>query len=98
VSDLRFAWDAAKNERNQRKHGVTFEEAQTIFSDDHALFMGDPDHSDGEDRFLLLGLSSLLRTLVVCHCFRDEEDLIRIISARKADQEEQALYNRRWTR
>lgn len=98
VSDLRFAWDEAKNESNHRKHGVSFEEAQTVFSDDHALFLGDPDHSDREDRFLLLGLSSLLRTLVVCHCFRDEEDLIRIISARKANPEERTLYNRRWTR
>jgi uncharacterized protein len=98
MSDLRFAWDEAKSQRNQRKHGVSFEEAQSVFSDDHALFMGDPDHSEGEERFLLLGLSSLLRTLVICHCFRDEEDLIRIISARKADREERALYNRRWTR
>ena len=98
VSDLRFDWDEAKNDGNQRKHGVSFEEAQTVFSDEHALFMGDPDHSDPEDRFLLLGLSSLLRTLVVCHCYRDREDLVRIISARKANSEERALYNRRWTR
>jgi hypothetical protein len=98
VSDLRFDWDEAKNEVNQQKHGVSFEEAQTVFSDDYALFRGDPDHSESEDRFLLLGLSSLLRTLVVCHCYRDREDLIRIISARKANPEERALYNRRWTR
>lgn len=98
MSELSFSWDEAKNEGNQRKHGVSFEEAQTVFSDDHALFMGDPDHSETEDRFVLLGLSSLLRTLVVCHCYRDREDLIRIISARKADPEERALYNRRWTR
>lgn len=97
MSELCFGWDEAKNEGNQRKHGVSFEEAQTVFSDDHALFMGDPDHSETEDRFVLLGLSSLLRTLVVCHCYRDREDLIRIISARKADPEERALYNRRWT-
>jgi uncharacterized protein len=98
VSELRFAWDEAKNDGNQHKHGVSFEEAQTVFSDESALFIGDPEHSASEDRFLLLGLSSLLRTLVVCHCFRDEEDLIRIISARKANPEERALYNRRWTR
>ena len=98
MSDLRFDWDEAKNEGNQSKHGVSFEEAQTVFSDDHALFMGDPDHSESEDRFLLLGLSSLLRTLVVCHCYRAPEELIRIISARKANPEERALYNRRWTR
>ena len=98
VSDLLFEWDDAKNKSNRRKHAVSFEEAQTVFSDDHALFMGDPDHSEGEDRFVLLGLSSRLRALVVCHCHRDREDLIRIISARKADSEERALYNRRWTR
>ncbi|HEX6904870.1 MAG TPA: BrnT family toxin [Thermoanaerobaculia bacterium] len=94
----RFEWDESKNEGNQRKHGVSFEEAQTVFSDDHALFRGDPDHSDDEDRFLLLGLSSLLRTLVVCHCYRESEDVIRIISARKANSEERAQYNRRWIR
>lgn len=98
MSDLRFDWDEAKNGANQTKHGVSFEEAQTVFSDDDALLLGDPDHSETEDRFLLLGLSSLLRTLVVCHCYRDQEDLIRIISARKANSEERALYNRRWTR
>ena len=98
VSDLRFDWDRTKSEGNRRKHGVSFEEAQTVFSDEHALFMADPEHSESEDRFLLLGLSSLLRTLVVCHCFRDREDLIRIISARKADPEERAQYNQRWTR
>jgi uncharacterized DUF497 family protein len=97
VSDLLFDWDEAKNKGNQRKHAVSFEEAQTVFSDDHALFMEDPDHSESEDRFVLLGLSSRLRTLVVCHCHRDREDLIRIISARKADREERALYNHRWT-
>ncbi|HKI02085.1 MAG TPA: BrnT family toxin [Thermoanaerobaculia bacterium] len=98
MSDLRFEWDKAKNDSNQSKHSVSFEEAQTVFSDEHALFVGDPDHSESEDRFLLLGLSSLLRTLVVCHCYRDQEDLIRIISARKANPEERALYNRRWIR
>lgn len=77
---------------------MSCEEAQSVFSDENALYMGDPDHSDNEDRFLLLGLSSLLRMLVVCHCYRDREDLIRIISARKANPEERALYDRRWKR
>lgn len=98
VSDLSFDWEEAKDHSNQRKHGVSFEEAQTVFSDDNALFMGDPDHSESEDRFLLLGLSSLLRTLVVCHCYREQEGCIRIISARKANKEERAMYNRRWAR
>jgi hypothetical protein len=98
VSDLRFGWDEAKSKSNQRKHGVSFEEAQTVFEDDEALLLGDPEHSESEDRFLLLGLSSTLRTLVVCHCYREHEDLIRIISARKADPEERSQYNRRWRR
>ncbi len=96
--ELRFEWDEGKNSVNQRKHGVSFEEAASVFSDEHALFMADPDHSDEEDRFLLLGLSSTLRLLVVCHCFRQSDDVIRIISAQKADRSEQATYNRRLKR
>lgn len=96
MADLRFEWSAAKNAANRRKHGVSFEEAETIFSDDRALLIADPEHSDDEDRFILLGLSSLLRTLVVCHCYRAGDDVIRIISARKADRSERADYNRRW--
>jgi uncharacterized DUF497 family protein len=96
MSQLRFDWDPRKNAVNKRKHGVSFEEAVTVFSDEHALFMRDPDHSSEEDRFLLLGLSSMLRTLVVCHCFRESDDLVRIISARKATRSERGHYNRRW--
>jgi len=92
---LVFDWDDHKNRENQRKHGVSFEEAQTVFLDDNALFMGDPDHSGEEDRFLLLGLSSKVRALVVCHCYRESDEVIRIISARKADREERHLYTRR---
>lgn len=88
-----------KNRENQRKHGVAFEEAETVFSDGHGLFMSDPDHSEDEDedRFILLGLSSALRALVVCHCYR-EEDVVRIISARKANPPERKQYNQRWKR
>ena len=95
---LHFEWDPAKNESNKRKHRVSFEEAQTTFSDQQGLLMGDPDHAEEEDRFLLLGLSSLLRILVVSHCYRekDEDRAIRIISARKANREEQAQYAQRW--
>ena len=96
MSDLRFAWDGAKEAENRRKHGVSFQEAETVFSDDHALLIDDPEHSDNEPRFVLLGLSSRLRTLVVVHAHRATEDVIRLISARKANRRERANYNRRW--
>jgi uncharacterized DUF497 family protein len=95
VQNLRFEWDAAKAGANRRKHGVTFEEAATAFYDDRGLLIHDPDHSSEEDRFVLLGLSSQLRALVVCHCYRAGGDVIRIISARKADRQERLLYSRR---
>ena len=93
---LRFEWDEAKEALNQRKHGVSFEEAKTVFSDEHALLIDDPEHSEAEDRFVLLGLSASLRTLVVCHCYRSEAGVIRIISARKANRHERSVYNKRW--
>lgn len=89
---LRFTWDETKNRANTRKHGVTFEEATSSFSDEYAREFYDPDHSEDEDRFLLLGLSARLRVLVVSHCFRESETLIRIISARKADKQEHQDY------
>lgn len=95
---MRFVWDPRKARENSRKHGVTFEEAQTVFLDDYAVLIADPDHSEVEDRFLLLGVSSHLRVLVVCHCHREAEDLIRLISARKADRSERRQYNERSTR
>ncbi|MCK6554667.1 BrnT family toxin [Candidatus Binatia bacterium] len=98
MGDLRFEWDPEKNKQNQRKHGVAFEEAESAFADQHGLFMSDPEHSEDEDRFILLGLSSALRTLVVCHCYRKREDVIRIISARKANASERSQYTRRWKR
>jgi uncharacterized DUF497 family protein len=98
VSELHFEWDERKDRTNRRKHGVSFEEAKTVFSDDRALLIDDPDHSEDEERFVLLGLSSSLRTLVVCHCYRRGGDIIRIITARKADRQERAKYNERWRR
>ncbi len=98
MDDLRSEWDPEKNNQNRRKHGVAFEEAETVFADEHGLFMADPDHSDDEDRFILLGLTSGLRTLVVCHCSRAADDIVRVVSARKADASERALYNRRCKR
>ena len=92
---LKFEWDEAKNRLNRRKHGISFEEAQSVFFDDEALEFSDPDHSSDEDRFLLLGRSYLLRILVICHCFRVNESVIRIISARKATATERKTYERR---
>jgi hypothetical protein len=92
---MKFAWDKQKAASNQRKHGVSFEEAQTVFLDDNALRIYDPDHSESEDRFVLLGLSSALRILVVCHCYRENEELVRIISARKATKAESTTYEKR---
>jgi uncharacterized DUF497 family protein len=84
--------DATSIDANRRKHGLTFEDAQTGFSDERARLIDDPDHSDDEERFVLLGLSSTLRLLVVAHCYRTEGNIIRIISARKATREEQCFY------
>ncbi len=96
MKDLRFAWDDRKNAANGRKHGVSFEEAQTVFSDEEALLVSDPDHSLDEDRFVLLGMSAQLRVLLVCHCYREDDEVIRIISARKASAPERVEYQERW--
>lgn len=89
---LRFNWDESKNRANKRKHGISFEEARTAFYDAKAAVYYDPDHSDEEDRFLLLGMSASLRILVVCHCYRESEETVRIISARRADRREEENY------
>lgn len=89
---IRFRWDERKNATNRRKHGVSFEEAQSAFYDPFARVMPDPAHSEMEDRFLLLGMSQRLRILVVCHCYREREEVIRIISARKATRNEATQY------
>ena len=97
MPDIRFEWNPSKSATSRRKHGVSFEEASTVFTDEHALLIDDPEHSEEEDRFILLGLSSSLRMLVVCHCYRESDELIRIISARKAARKEREFYNRRWS-
>lgn len=89
---IRFEWDQRKSEGNARKHGVSFEEAQSVFYDDHAIQFFDDDHSDEEDRFILLGMSIELNVLVVCHCERKGGEVIRIISARKATRSEKSHY------
>ena len=96
VPELRFEWDPRKAAANRRKHGVSFEEGETVFYDDRAILIEDPDET--EDRFVLLGLSVALRTLLVCHAYREEDSVIRIISVRKANREERAQYDARWRR
>ena len=92
MSDIQFEWDSSKNRTNISKHGVSFEDAESVFVDENAIRYFDPDHSDEEDRFLLLGIAATLRVLVVCHCYRAEESIIRIVSARKADKTESQTY------
>jgi uncharacterized DUF497 family protein len=92
MADLRFEWDPQKAAANLAKHGVSFHEAESVFSDEAALLLDDPEHSNAEDRFVLIGLSVKLRVLIVVHCYRESEDLIRLVSARKADRLEQRQY------
>ncbi|SRR6266540_1036382 len=96
MTELRFEWDPKKALANKRKHDVSFEEAETVFADDFALLIDDPEHANEEDRLLLLGLSARLRILVVSHCYRKADDVIRIISARKATRKEREAYDQRW--
>ena len=92
MDDLRFEWDEDKSRGNIKKHGVSFEEAQTVFLDENAVRFFDPDHSQDEERFIMLGMSFKLRVLVVCHCYRKNDTVVRIISARKADKHEEGDY------
>ena len=89
---IKIEWDTRKASSNKKKHGVSFPEAESIFADPNARLIHDPDHSKKEDRFILLGMSAELRILVVCHCLTDGEDIIRIISARRANRSEQKEY------
>ncbi len=93
--ELGFEWDQRKAKANIKKHGVSFDEARSAFYDENAIQFHDPDHSNEEDRFVLLGLSFKTQVLVVCHCFRESETVIRIISARKADKDEELDYWKR---
>lgn len=92
MNDIKFEWDLNKAASNIKKHGVSFDEAQTVFFDGYARLIPDPDSSFDEERFIILGQSENFKTLVVCHCYRDDEDNIRIISARKADKYERKQY------
>lgn len=92
MENITFDWDASKASSNKKKHGISFEEAKTAFLDENALVIHDPEHSDDEERFVLLGLSTMTHLLVVCHCYRQQDSVIRIISARKATKKESSQY------
>ena len=92
MSMIQFEWDDEKNKSNIRKHAVSFDEARTVFYDENAKLISDPDGSMDEERFIILGISRALRILVVCHCYRESESVIRIISARKATLGETKIY------
>ncbi len=93
MEHIQFEWDTKKNEINKKKHKISFEEAQTVFYDPEALVIDDPEHSEQEDRFIILGLSKKTNLLVVCHCYRESDSIIRIISARKATTTETRYYH-----
>jgi len=92
MKSLKFEWDPAKAFTNVKKHGITFEEARTVFDDDFARMLHDPDHSQEEERFILLGMSYTLKILTVVHCYRDQDGVIRIISARESTKNEARQY------
>ena len=89
---MKFTWDENKSKSNIVKHKITFEEAKTVFDDDNARLIADPEHSEDEDRFILLGMSYKLKILTVVHCYKDDENNIRIISARKSTKKETKQY------
>ena len=92
MKSIQFVWDEKKNRLNQKKHTISFEEAKTVFYDENARLIHDPEHSDSEDRFILLGVSCSLRLLVVVHAYKEQNEIIRIISARKATKNESKYY------
>ena len=92
MDNKKFTWDKNKSRTNKHKHGIAFEEAATVFDDYDALYESDPDHSEHEERFIILGYSQRERLLMVCHCYRENDAIIRIISARKATREEHQRY------
>ena len=92
MDNIKFEWDETKNRTNQKKHGISFHEAKTVFYDSEARVIDDPEHSEEEDRFIILGLSKKANLLIVCHCYRDSDSVIRIISARKATPRESQQY------
>lgn len=96
MDELNFEWDENKNKINKHKHGISFEEARSVFFDDNAILFDDPEHSRGEERFLIIGVSETENICIVSHCYRDSENTIRIISARKATKNEKKVYIEGW--
>jgi uncharacterized protein len=91
VGNIDFAWDRRKAQSNLVKHGISFEEAQTVFLDEYARLIDDPDHFEAEERFLMLGFSFQARCLIVSHCYRESDSVIRLISARRATVQEEEV-------
>ncbi|MDR0937422.1 MAG: BrnT family toxin [Oscillospiraceae bacterium] len=89
---MKFEWDEAKNKTNIIKHGIPFETAQYVFYDENAIVVYDEEHSDDEERFAIIGADNIYRILMVCHCYRENDSIIRIISARKATNNEIEQY------
>lgn len=96
METINFEWDENKNEINKKKHGLSFETAQEVFYDDFAVVFDDPDHSIGEERFLIIGMTESSGICIVSHCYRDSDSVIRIISAREATKKEKKIYQEGW--
>ena len=96
MNNIQFEWDDNKAQKNIEKHKISFEEACTVFADENAILFDDPEHSQDEERFLLLGFSDRANMLIVCHCYRGENDIIRLISAREATSNEKMRYQKGW--
>lgn len=94
--EIKFEWDEAKNEINKKKHGISFEEAREVFADDDAILFDDPDHSEGEARFLIIGTVRSSKICIVSHCYRGSDEVIRLISAREATKREKKFYWESW--
>ena len=95
MKKIKFEWDEKKAQSNIHKHGISFEEAMSVFYDERAIEFFDDEHSEWEERFLLLGLSQKMNLLLICHCYRESNGTIRIISARKATKNEAKYYEKR---
>ena len=92
METINFEWDENKNSRNRKKHGISFEIAKEVFYDNAAILFDDPDHSIGEERFLIIGMVRSSKICIVSHCYRDSDNVIRIISAREATKNEKKIY------
>ena len=93
METINFEWDENKNKINKNKHGISFEEAKTVFCDEFAILFDDPDHSEEEERFLIIGTTNKEKICIVSHCYREKDSIVRIISARKATKTERKIYN-----